>query len=145
MAYQDGKDGAMPPIVPVAVPLPVAIDDGDTPIAPSRPQLATANLAHGQSNYQLPSSRRNGALSAVPERQIQLLVDQGYTRGHASSLAQTIRNFPLRIWSVRQASCDGSSLSLTDVWFCNAGWSTTVDRCRRWTAIDSCKRSAEAT
>ena len=141
MAYQDGKDGAMPPIVPVAVPLPVAIDDGDTPIAPVRPQLATDD----QSNYQLPSSRRNGALSAVPERQIQLLVDQGYTRGHASSLAQTIRNFPLRIWSVRQASCDGSSISLTDVRFCNAGWSTTADRCRRSTAIDSCKRSAEAT
>eukprot|EP00581_Thalassiosira_minuscula_P007576 CAMPEP_0183703774 /NCGR_PEP_ID=MMETSP0737-20130205/1387_1 /TAXON_ID=385413 /ORGANISM="Thalassiosira miniscula, Strain CCMP1093" /LENGTH=420 /DNA_ID=CAMNT_0025930571 /DNA_START=175 /DNA_END=1437 /DNA_ORIENTATION=- len=104
MAFQ--YDDATPPIIPVAVPLPVSIDNGDTdtPIAitQSRPPLATANVAYTKRNskYQLPSSRRNGAFAPVPEHRIEQLVKQGYTRGHATSLAQTIKNFPVRIWVV---------------------------------------------
>ncbi|KAL7553200.1 hypothetical protein ACHAWF_016482 [Thalassiosira exigua] len=99
-----------PAIVPVAVPIPTAGDHDDTPIAPARPSLATANCGHNESNYRLPSSRRNGAFAPVPEHQIQRLVSQGFTRGHATSLAQTIKSFPLRIWVVDNSG----SMQMTD-------------------------------
>ncbi|KAL7523169.1 hypothetical protein ACHAXR_000050, partial [Thalassiosira sp. AJA248-18] len=57
-------------------------------------------MPHAKSNYKLPSSRRNGEFAPVPEQRIQQLTNQGYTRGLATSLAQTIKNFPLRIWVV---------------------------------------------
>ena len=82
-------NSSAPPMVPVAVPF------GDT-----RPSLALANMTHNKSNYKLPSSQRNGAVAPVPEEQIQQLTNQGYTRGLANSLSNTIKNFPLRIWVV---------------------------------------------
>ena len=45
---------------PVAVPFPT----GDSPTAP-RPTLASANVGHNKSNYQLPSSRRIGEFAQV--------------------------------------------------------------------------------
>jgi hypothetical protein len=99
-------DYSLPPPVPVAVA--VAADnqsyggDGGIPVATAtatRPSLTRCDR-NGRNIYRLPSSRRNDEFAAVPERRIQQLVEQGYTRGHAASLARTIRNFPLRIWVV---------------------------------------------
>ena len=56
--------------VPVAVPLPVSVDNNDN----QRPMLATANM--GRSSYKLPSSRINGQFAPVPESQIQQLKEQ---------------------------------------------------------------------
>ncbi len=86
----------------MAIPLPLytAVDGGTAP-TPARPSLETASAAmQSNSTYNLPTSRRSGILAPISEHQIQRLVEQGYTRGHAISLAQTIKNFPLRIWVV---------------------------------------------
>lgn len=129
MAYQQ--------VVPVAVPLPIYVDNGDTPAVPARPALATANYAHSKSNYRLPSSRRGGAFAPVPEHQIEQLVKQGYTRGHAKSLAQTIKNFPLRIWVVDNSGSmqktDGHRFVET-----KRSQDVKVVSCSRWNEIRDC-------
>mmetsp|Transcript_58647 Transcript_58647/g.124453 ORF Transcript_58647/g.124453 Transcript_58647/m.124453 type:complete len:414 (+) Transcript_58647:220-1461(+) len=129
-------DNALP-IIPVAVPLPVTIDDADTPVVQSRPPLATANAAHQTSNYQLPSSRRNGEFAPVPESRIQQLMAQGFTRGHATSLAQTIKNFPLRIWVVDNSGSmqktDGHRFVET-----KRSRDVRVVSCSRWNEIKDC-------
>lgn len=137
MAYQYDNPHA-PPIVPVAVPLAVSIDKGDTPTVPAvRPQLASANAAHKKSNYALPSSRRNGAFAPVPEEKIEQLIKQGYTRGHATSLAQTIKNFPLRIWVVDNSGSmqktDGHRFVET-----KRTQDVKVVSCSRWNEIKDC-------
>ena len=126
-----------PAFNPMVVPLPVEMDDGDTPIATARPILATANMAHNKSNYQLPSSRRIGEFAPVTEQTIQKLVSQGYTRGHASSLAQTIKNFPLRIWVVDNSGSmqqtDGHRFVET-----KRTQDVKVVDCSRWNEIKDC-------
>lgn len=134
MAYEQPK----PPFIPVAIPLPVTIDDGDTPSAPAtRPGLATSNMAHNKSNYALPSSRRAGVFAPVPEHQIEQLVAQGYTRGHATSLAQTIKSFPLRIWVVDNSGSmqktDGHRFVQT-----KRTQDIKVVNCSRWNEIKDC-------
>lgn len=129
-----------PPVVPVAVPIHDNQGRGDIPVAVAhaRPSLATANESHKTSNYRLPSSRRNnGALAPVTERQIQQLVDQGYTRGHAASLSRTIRNFPLRIWVVDNSGSmqhtDGHRFVET-----SRKGEVKVVGCSRWNELKDC-------
>jgi len=119
---------------PVAVPFPVT---GNSPIVPTRPTLASANLGHNKSNYQLPSSRRIGEFAQVPEQQIQQLTKQGYTRGLSTSLAQTIKNFPLRIWVVDNSGSmqktDGHRFVET-----KRTQDVKVVDCSRWNEIKDC-------
>eukprot|EP00579_Thalassiosira_antarctica_P015934 CAMPEP_0201947568 /NCGR_PEP_ID=MMETSP0903-20130614/55006_1 /ASSEMBLY_ACC=CAM_ASM_000552 /TAXON_ID=420261 /ORGANISM="Thalassiosira antarctica, Strain CCMP982" /LENGTH=602 /DNA_ID=CAMNT_0048490713 /DNA_START=141 /DNA_END=1951 /DNA_ORIENTATION=+ len=136
--YDNNYSASAPLMVPVAVPFPISTNNnGDTPTASARPPLATSNMAHKKSNYQLPSSRRNGAFAPVPEHQIQQLVQQGYTRGHATSLAQTIRNFPLRIWVVDNSGSmqktDGHRFVET-----KRTQDVKVVNCSRWSEIQDC-------
>jgi Mg-chelatase subunit ChlD len=123
-----------PPTVPVAVPVP---DDGGLTGAHARPSLASANAAHGTSNYRLPSSRRNGEFASVPEHQIRKLVNQGYTTGLANSLSQTIKNFPLRIWVVDNSgsmqNTDGHRFVET-----KRSQDVKVVNCSRWNEIRDC-------
>lgn len=126
-------------VVPVAVPLHNNQGRGDVPIATAhaaRPSLATANASHKTSNYHLPSSRRN-AIAPITERQIQQLVDQGYTRGHAASLARTIQNFPLRIWVVDNSGSmqhtDGHRFVET-----SRKGEVKVVECSRWNELKDC-------
>mmetsp|Transcript_21397 Transcript_21397/g.51728 ORF Transcript_21397/g.51728 Transcript_21397/m.51728 type:complete len:419 (+) Transcript_21397:68-1324(+) len=137
MTSQYNNSNALPLVVPVAVPLPVSIDNEDTPTALARPPLSSANAAHKKSNYQLPSSRRNGEFAPVTERQIKQLVDQGYTRGHATSLAQTIKNFPLRIWVIDNSgsmqTTDGHRFVQT-----KRTQDVKVVNCSRWSEIKDC-------
>ena len=131
---------AHPPTVQ-AVPIPVSIDNNDSaptaPMAPVRPTLAAANMGQSKSNYRLPSSRANGAFAPVPEHQIQQLVNQGYTRGLATSLAQTIKNFPLRIWVVDNSGSmqhtDGHRFVET-----KRTRDVKVVACSRWNEIRDC-------
>merc|ERR1712013_661615 len=96
-----------------------------------------ANMAHGKSNYKLPSSRANGAFAPVPEHQIQQLAKQGYTRGLATSLAQTIKSFPLRIWVVDNSGSmqktDGHRFAET-----KRTHDVKVVGCSRWNEIKAC-------
>lgn len=125
--------------IPVAVPLPpVQVDNDDTPAVPAvRPTLANANSKFRKSNYNLPSSRRNGEMMAVPEHRIQQLVDQGYTRGLAQSLAQTIKAFPMRIWVVDNS---GSMQATDGHRFVQTKRSDNVKvvSCSRWNEIKEC-------
>ncbi|KAL3767806.1 hypothetical protein ACHAWO_005216 [Cyclotella atomus] len=117
--------------IPVAVPLH---DNGDTavPVATARPSLATT-----KSNYQLPSSRQLGSLLSIPETQIAQLQKQGYTRGLATSLAQTIRTYPLRIWVVDNSgsmnNTDGHRFVET-----SSSKDVRVVSCSRWDEIRDC-------
>ena len=119
-------NSSAPPMVPVAVPF------GDT-----RPSLALANMTHNKSNYKLPSSQRNGAVAPVPEEQIQQLTNQGYTRGLANSLSNTIKNFPLRIWVVDNSgsmrNTDGHRFVET-----KRSQDVKVVNCSRWSEIRDC-------
>ena len=66
--------------------------------AHARPSLGVATLLHSSSvAFRLPGSRTNGKFATVNKSQIQKLLVQGYMRGHAAILAQTIQSFPLRI------------------------------------------------
>ena len=102
-----------------------------------RPSLATANTAHKKSNYKLPSSRRNGEFAPVPEQQINQLTNQGYTRGLATSLSQTIKSFPLRIWVVDNSGSmqetDGHRFVET-----KRTQDVKVVSCSRWNEIKDC-------
>jgi Mg-chelatase subunit ChlD len=120
-----------PNIIPVAVPVQA---DGTafSASAPARPSLAST-----KSKYNLPSSRAMGDLVAVPEEQIQQLMKQGYTRGLAASLAQTIRTYPLRIWVVDNSG----SMQHTDGHRFVETKSTNhvkVVSCSRWDEIKDC-------
>jgi hypothetical protein len=123
--------------VPVAVPLPN--DDGNFGGASaSAPPTRFGGLGqNGKSSYKLPSSRINGAFAPVPEEQIQNLVKQGYTRGLATSLAQTIKNFPLRIWVVDNSGSmqhtDGHRFVET-----RKQQDVKVVSCSRWDEIKGC-------
>lgn len=122
-----------PPIVPVAVPFPASDNRyHHTATAPARPSLATE-----KSNYKLPSSRRNGEFALVPENQVKQLTNQGYTRGLASSLAQTIKTFPLRIWVVDNSgsmqNTDGHRFIET-----KRTQDIKVVDCSRWNEIKDC-------
>ena len=130
--------------IPVAIPLPIStvIDDGSTTptaTAPARPSLETANAAmqFSTSTYNLPTSRRSGILAPISEHQIQRLVEQGYTRGHAISLAQTIKNFPLRIWVVDNSgsmqTADGHRFVET-----KRTQDVKVVKCSRWHELRDC-------
>ena len=94
-------------------------------------------LTSTKSNYTLPSSRRLGDVTAVPEEQIQQLIKQGYTRGLASSLAQTIRTYPLRIWVVDNS---GSMQNTDGHRFIETKSSNAVKvvSCSRWDEIRDC-------
>jgi hypothetical protein len=124
------------PTVPVAVPYAVS-GNGIAPNAPARPTLATANAGLRKSNYKLPSSRRNGEFAAVPEHRIQQLTKQGYTRGLATSLATTIKSFPLRIWVVDNSgsmqTTDGHRFVET-----RRTQDVKVVGCSRWNEIKDC-------
>jgi len=117
--------------VSIAVPLPVSVDNNDN----QRPMLATANM--GRSSYKLPSSRINGQFAPVPESQIQQLMKQGYTRGLSTSLAQTIKSFPLRIWVVDNSGSmqktDGHRFVET-----KRTQDVKVVDCSRWNEIKDC-------
>ncbi|KAL3804363.1 hypothetical protein HJC23_011291 [Cyclotella cryptica] len=124
---------------PHAIPVPVAVplQDGDDTFStsvPARPCLATAQR---KSNYNLPSSRRIGDQIVVPEEQIQQLMKQGYTRGLALSLAQTIRTYPLRIWVVDNSgsmqNTDGHRFVET-----KSSRDVKVVSCSRWDEIRDC-------
>mmetsp|Transcript_3435 Transcript_3435/g.5150 ORF Transcript_3435/g.5150 Transcript_3435/m.5150 type:complete len:426 (+) Transcript_3435:77-1354(+) len=144
MTSQYDNNYSAPPMVPVAVPLPPSADNGDpyayaaSAPAPAtgRPSLATSNM-HNRSSYKLPSSRRNGEFAPVPESKIQQLVNQGYTRGLATSLAQTIKNFPLRIWVVDNSgsmqNTDGHRFVET-----KRKQDVQVVGCSRWNEIRDC-------
>ena len=123
---------------PVAVPLPSCpIDNEDTPHATARPVhphgLASANR---KSNYNLPSSR-TGEEQPIPEEQIKQLMNQGFTRGLASSLAQTIKTFPLRIWVVDNS---GSMQNTDGHRFVETRRTNDVKvvSCTRWDEIREC-------
>eukprot|EP00970_Alexandrium_tamarense_P001901 scaffold247_cov189-Alexandrium_tamarense.AAC.6 len=126
--------------VPIAVPLAVSVDDGDnarfsTAYAPSRPSLAS--YGQGKSNYNLPSSRHNGEFCPIQEDQVKALMKQGYTRGLACSLAQTIKNFPLRIWVVDNSgsmqNTDGHRFVET-----KRSHDVKIVSCSRWDEIRDC-------
>ncbi|KAL7496787.1 hypothetical protein ACHAWT_007170 [Skeletonema menzelii] len=124
-----------PYAVPVAVPLPC---DDDINLAASAPPTRFGGLGQkGQSSYKLPSSRINGAFAPVPEPQIQNLIKQGYTRGLATSLAQTIKNFPLRIWVVDNSGSmqhvDGHRFVET-----KRQQDVKIVNCSRWDEIKGC-------
>jgi hypothetical protein len=93
------NDTDPPPVVPVAVALQHDQLQGNIPVisAHARPSLAVATLSHSSSVVRLPGSRTNGKFVTVNKSQIQKLLVQGYMRGHAAILAQTIQSFPLRI------------------------------------------------
>mmetsp|Transcript_28149 Transcript_28149/g.47824 ORF Transcript_28149/g.47824 Transcript_28149/m.47824 type:complete len:417 (-) Transcript_28149:194-1444(-) len=136
MSSQYNNNYSTTQVVPVAVPYLVSTTkNGDA--STTRPSLATANMAHSKSNYKLPSSRRNGAFAPVPEQQIQQLVKQGYTRGLATSLAQTIKSFPLRIWVVDNSGSmhktDGHRFVET-----KRSQDVKVVDCSRWNEIVDC-------
>jgi len=137
MAYQYNKTYSSPSTVPVAVPFPLSTDMVGNRITPDRSTLATANITNKKSNYNLPSSRRNGAFAPVPEERIQQLVNQGYTLGLATSLAQTIKNFPLRIWVVDNSGSmqktDGHRFVATKM-----TRDVKVVGCSRWNEIRDC-------
>ena len=118
---------------PITVAFP--LQNGDTssaPVATARPTLAL-----GRSNYTLPSSRQLGSLSSISETQISELMKQGYTRGLAASLAQTIRTYPLRIWIVDNSgsmqNTDGHRFIET-----SSSRDVRVVGCSRWDEIKSC-------
>lgn len=116
----------------VAVPFP---DDhgASAPPSSSRPGLGPK----GKSSYRLPSSRRIGEFAAVPEQTIQSLMKQGYTRGLATSIAQTIKSFPLRIWVVDNSGSmqhtDGHRFVET-----RRTQDVKVVNCSRWDEIKGC-------
>jgi len=128
---------ASAPVIPVAVPLPVQVDNNDTPTALARPTLATANAPFSKSNYILPSSRSAGVMQPVPESRIQQLESQGYTRGLAKSLAQTIKKFPLRIWVVDNS---GSMQATDGHRFVETKKTSNIKiaSCSRWNEIKDC-------
>jgi Mg-chelatase subunit ChlD len=112
-------------IIPVAIPLPIstAIHDGTIPTAPTaRPTLETANATMS---------------SPISEQQISKLVEQGYTRGHAISLAQTIKNFPLRLWVVDNSgsmqTADGHRFVET-----KRTQDVKIVKCSRWHELRDC-------
>lgn len=115
----------------VAVPFPD--DHGASAPPPSRPGLGPK----GKSSYRLPSSRRIGEFAAVPEQTIQSLMKQGYTRGLATSIAQTIKSFPLRIWVVDNSGSmqhtDGHRFVET-----RRTQDVKVVNCSRWDEIKGC-------
>jgi len=125
---------AATPIIPVAVSLPVSIDNEDTPVVQSRPYLASANMAH---LYNLPRSRINSLIAPISENRIEQLIGQGFTRGHATSLAHTIENFPLRIWVVDNSgsmrNADGHRFVET-----KRSRDVRVVGCSRWNEIRDC-------
>jgi hypothetical protein len=120
-----------PHAIPVAVPLQNG-DTSSTPIATARPSLSS-----DKSRYTLPSSRQLGSLSSIPETQIAQLQKQGYTRGLATSLAQTIRTYPLRIWVVDNSgsmqNTDGHRFIET-----SSSRDVRVVPCSRWDEIKDC-------
>lgn len=123
---------SLPPPVPVAVA--VAVDNA------SRPSFSRGD-GNSISIYRLPSSRRAGEFAIIPEHQIQQLVEQGYTRGHASSLASTIHKFPLRIWVVDNSGSmqhtDGHRFVQTkSLWGNNRD--VKVVGCSRWNELKDC-------
>jgi Mg-chelatase subunit ChlD len=115
----------------VAVPFPD--DHGASAPPSSRPGLGQK----GKSSYRLPSSRRIGEFAAVPEQTIQSLMKQGYTRGLATSIAQTIKSFPLRIWVVDNSGSmqhtDGHRFVET-----RRTQDVKVVNCSRWDEIKGC-------
>jgi uncharacterized protein YegL len=115
----------------VAVPFPD--DHGASAPPSSRPGLGPK----GKSSYRLPSSRRIGEFAAVPEQTIQSLMKQGYTRGLATSIAQTIKSFPLRIWVVDNSGSmqhtDGHRFVET-----RRTQDVKVVNCSRWDEIKGC-------
>ena len=117
----------------VAVPFP---HDDDINLGASAPRFGGLGQK-GKSSYKLPSSRINGAFAPVPETQIQNLVKQGYTRGLATSLAQTIKSFPLRIWVVDNSGSmqhtDGHRFVET-----RKQQDVKVVNCSRWDEIKGC-------
>eukprot|EP00569_Conticribra_weissflogii_P015070 CAMPEP_0171401232 /NCGR_PEP_ID=MMETSP0880-20121228/7775_1 /TAXON_ID=67004 /ORGANISM="Thalassiosira weissflogii, Strain CCMP1336" /LENGTH=407 /DNA_ID=CAMNT_0011915693 /DNA_START=4 /DNA_END=1227 /DNA_ORIENTATION=- len=121
-------------VVPVAVPLSssATAQHFNTPHAAARPSLSTAD---GKSMYNLPSSRRGFA--RVPEETVQQLMQQGFTRGLATSLAQTIKTFPLRIWVVDNS---GSMQNTDGHRFVETKRSNDVKvvSCSRWNEIREC-------
>jgi len=136
--YQYNNDPSAPPIVPIAVPFLSAASNGDASKASdatysARPSLATAQR---KSSYKLPSSRR-GVFAPVPEHQIAQLAEQGYTRGLAHSLAQTIQTFPLRIWVVDNSGSMGAVDGHRFVETKNKR-DLKVASCSRWNEIRDC-------
>merc|ERR1712194_377517 len=136
--YQYNNDPSAPPIVPIAVPFLSAASNGDASKASdatysTRPSLATAQR---KSSYKLPSSRR-GVFAPVPEHQIAQLAEQGYTRGLAHSLAQTIQTFPLRIWVVDNSGSMGAVDGHRFVETKNKR-DLKVASCSRWNEIRDC-------
>jgi hypothetical protein len=129
-----------PPVVPVAVALRHDQLQHDIPVvsAHARPSLAAATSSHCTSvAFRLPGSRTDGELSTVTESQIQKLLIQGYTRGHAAILAQTIKSFPLRIWVVDNSGSmqktDGHRFAET----AESGDIKVVE-CSRWRELKDC-------
>jgi hypothetical protein len=122
-----------------AIPVAVPLHDGDRISLASAPAITTARptLATHKSNYQLPSSRQLGSLSSIPETQIAQLQKQGYTRGLATSLAETIRTYPLRIWVVDNSGSmqqtDGHRFVET-----SSSRDVKVVSCSRWDEIKDC-------
>merc|ERR1712194_617106 len=136
--YQYNNDPSAPPIVPIAVPFLSAASNGDASKASdatysTRPSLATAQR---KSSYKLPSSRRD-VFAPVPEHQIAQLAEQGYTRGLAHSLAQTIQTFPLRIWVVDNSGSMGAVDGHRFVETKNKR-DLKVASCSRWNEIRDC-------
>ena len=122
-----------PPVVPVAVALQQDQLQGDIPIV-----SAQATSSHSSSvAFCLPSSRTTGELATVSESQIQKLLVQGYTRGHAAVLAQTIKSFPLRIWVIDNSGSmqktDGHRFAETEV-----SSEIKVVECSRWRELKDC-------
>jgi hypothetical protein len=126
--------------IPV-VAVPLQDNDSSVPIATARPSLlsstANTNSSKYQQQLQLPSSRQLGSLSSIPETQIAQLQKQGYTRGLATSLSQTIRTYPLRIWIVDNS---GSMANTDGHRFVETSHSNDVRivPCSRWDEIKDC-------
>jgi hypothetical protein len=139
MAYNPHAQAQAIPVV--AVPLHDNDDNNSrmssVPIATARPSLLSTTTNTNSSKLQLPSSRQLGSLSSIPETQIAQLQKQGYTRGLATSLSQTIRTYPLRIWIVDNS---GSMANTDGHRFVETSHSNDVRivPCSRWDEIKDC-------
>lgn len=126
MTSSKGQDYYEPHYVS-AVPVPhdaPSIDSGNLRI----------NLQRQRSSYKLPEQNTS---KTVDEKQLQSLIDQGFTAGLARSLAMNNMAFPLRIWVVDNSG----SMQMTDghrIIPTSKRNDVRIVECTRWDEIKEC-------